>query len=431
MKRVLIIAYYWPPNAGVGVYRWLKFAKYLPQFGWQPVIYTPQDPEMQAIDGSLLKDIPAEAEVIKAPITEPYSFYKKFTGRRKDERLQTAFLRETAAKSWREDLALWLRSNLFIPDARVWWVKPSVKRLQHYLADHSVDVIVTTGSPHSLHLIGKSLKQITGIPWVADFRDPWTNIDYYGQLKLTEWADRKHHLLEKQVVQKADRVITVSWTWAKELQQIGGRAVDTITNGFDPADLPVEKVAVDREWSLVHAGSITPTRDVPLLWRALAQRVKSDLQFADRFKLRLIGGIDHSVLSNIEQAGLSPWLQRIPHVTHDEAIRQMQRARMLLLPVNNTPNVMGFLPAKVFEYLAVQRPIFAIAPKGSDMERVLGGDHVIVQRDREDEMHRAVNGLFRTELPTGPLPMEFSRPELTRQLVSLLNEVVVPNDRSE
>src|SRR5690606_5948314 len=143
-------------------------------------------------------------------------------GKKNDERLQTAFLRETAAKSGKEDLALWLRSNLFIPDARAWWVKPSVKRLKKCLKEHPVDVSVTTGSPHSFHLIGLRLKKAIGVPWIADFRDPWTNIDYYGQLQLSEWADRKQHALEREVLKKADRVITVSWQWAKELEQIGG-----------------------------------------------------------------------------------------------------------------------------------------------------------------------------------------------------------------
>ncbi|MDQ3102139.1 MAG: glycosyltransferase, partial [Bacteroidota bacterium] len=252
MKRVLIIAYYWPPNAGVGVYRWLKFSKYLPQYGWQPVIYTPADPEMQAVDPTLEQEIPAQAEVIKAPITEPYSLYKRFTGRKKEERLQTAFLRETAASNWKEDLALWLRSNLFIPDARVWWVKPSIARLKKYLKDHPVDVIVTTGSPHSLHLIGLQLKRSTGISWIADFRDPWTNIDYYGQLKLTHWADRKQHAIEREVLQSADHVLTVSWTWARDLEKLGGRPVEVITNGYDPDDLPKEEFPVDQDWSLVH-----------------------------------------------------------------------------------------------------------------------------------------------------------------------------------
>jgi glycosyltransferase involved in cell wall biosynthesis len=427
MKRVLIIAYYWPPNAGVGVYRWLKFTKYLPQFGWQPVVYTPANPEMQAVDVDLENEIPPKAEVIKAPITEPYSWYKRFTGKKQDERLQTAFLREEAGPTWKENAANWLRSNFFIPDARVWWVKPSVKRLERYLKVHPVDVIVTTGSPHSLHLIGRELKRRTGIPWLADFRDPWTNVDYYGQLKLMKWADRKQHDLERAVLTEADKVLTVSWHWAEELRALGARKVEVITNGYDPDDLPVPPEPVDERWSLVHVGSITATRDVPELWNALAERVISDAEFRSRFVLRFIGGVDHSVLRSLESAGLLDHVERIGQVGHAEAIRHMQRARVLLLPVNDTPNVMGFLPAKVFEYLSVQRPILAIAPKAADIAQVLGASHELVQRGDLQAIRRAVEQLF----TTGPAPSiattTFERRELTRQLALVLEKLAAIN----
>jgi len=421
MKRVLIIAYYWPPNAGVGVYRWLKFTKYLPQFGWQPVVYTPENPEMQAVDGELENDIPPDAEVIKAPITEPYSWYKRFTGKKQDERLQTAFLREEAGPTWKENAANWLRSNFFIPDARVWWVKPSVKRLERYLKVHPVDVIVTTGSPHSLHLIGRELKRRTGIPWLADFRDPWTNVDYYSQLKLTKWADRKQRELERAVLTEADQVLTVSWHWAEELRTLGARNVEVITNGYDPADLPAQPEPQDERWSLVHVGSITATRDVPELWQALAERVRDDAEFRERFVLRFVGGVDHSVLRSLEAAGLMGQVERIGQVGHAEALRHMQRARVLLLPVNDTPNVMGFLPAKVFEYLSVQRPILCIAPKEADIARVLGEGHVRVDRNDLVAMRAEVGRLFgATKSQALAAHSCYSREELTKQLSDLL-----------
>ncbi|MBL7946085.1 MAG: glycosyltransferase [Flavobacteriales bacterium] len=421
MKRVLIIAYYWPPNAGVGVYRWLKFAKYLPQFGWQPVVYTPENPELMAVDETLLKDVPVEAEVIKAPITEPYAWYKRFTGKKTDERLQTAFLKEEGdGPTWKEDLANWVRSNFFIPDARVWWVKPSVKRLEQYLKEHPVEVIVTTGSPHSLHLIGGELKKRTGIPWLADFRDPWTNIDFYGQLKLTRWADAKQHRLEREVLTGADSVITVSWRWAEELKALGAKQVEVITNGFDPADLPSPPAEVDAEWSLVHVGSISATRDVPELWRALAERISSDDEFRSRFKLRLIGGVDHTVQHSIKAAGLSSYTERYTHLPHHEALRQMQRARVLLLPVNDTPNVGGFLPAKVFEYLSTGRPILSIAPLDAEIGRVLSAPHVIVPRRDEHAMKEAVNALFAHTSGANTALASYDRRNLTRRLVTLL-----------
>ncbi len=425
MKRVLIIAYYWPPNAGVGVYRWLKFTKYLPQFGWQPVVYTPENPELMAVDEALVKEVPPEAEVIKAPIIEPYTWYKRFTGKKSDERLQTAFLKEDGGgPTWKENVANWVRSNFFIPDARVWWVKPSVTRLLAYLKANPVDVIVTTGSPHSLHLIGRALKKRTGIPWVADFRDPWTNIDFYGQLKLTKWADAEQHKLERAVLTEADRVITVSWHWAEELKALGAKNVDVITNGFDPADVPSPPAQVDDEWSLVHVGSISATRDVPELWNALAERITSDAEFRSRFKLRLVGSVDHTIQRSIEAAGLTPYVERIAQVSHAEAMRHMQRAKALLLPVNNTPNVGGFLPAKVFEYLSAQRPILCIAPLDADIVRVLGDGHTVIAREDATGMRKAVASLFMNTLGKASDIAAYDRRNLTAQLAKLLGTVI-------
>ncbi|MGE4540563.1 MAG: glycosyl transferase family 1, partial [Bacteroidales bacterium] len=196
MKKVLIITYYWPPSGGGGVQRWLKFVKYLRQFGWEPVIYTPENPESPQLDQSLVNEIPAELEVLKTKVWEPYRWYKTFTGRKMDERIQTAFLSEKKKPGLTEKLSIWIRGNVFIPDARRYWIKPSVKFLKTWLLQNKVDLIVSTGPPHSMHLIGMQLKRQTGIPWLADFRDPWTNIDYYQDLMLGKRADRKHHQLE-------------------------------------------------------------------------------------------------------------------------------------------------------------------------------------------------------------------------------------------
>ena len=190
MKRVLIITYYWPPSGGSGVQRWLKMSKYLPEYGWQPVIYTTENAEYPIVDPSLEKDVSPEAEVIRRPITEPYTFYKKFLGIKQEETVKVGFTQEEKKKkSWKSGLSMWIRGNLFIPDARRWWVKPSVKYLKKYLQEHPVDAIISTGPPHSMHLIAMKLKEATGLPWIADFRDPWTEIDYYQDLHLTRRSD--------------------------------------------------------------------------------------------------------------------------------------------------------------------------------------------------------------------------------------------------
>jgi len=217
-KKALIITYYWPPGGGAGVQRWLKFVKYLREFGWEPVIYTPENGEMPVIDSSLEKDVPDGVTVIRRPIWEPYSLYKKFVGAGKDEKINTGFLTEKKRPGLAEKLSVWMRGNLFIPDARKYWIKPSVKFLRSYLKKNPVDVIISTGPPHSMHMIALPLSRELNVPWVADFRDPWTNIDYYKDLKLTKSADRKHHQMEKEVVTGATGIVVVGQRMKEEFE---------------------------------------------------------------------------------------------------------------------------------------------------------------------------------------------------------------------
>lgn len=422
MKRVLIISYYWPPNGGAGVYRWLKMSKYLPEFGWQPVVYTPENPEVVADDPGLLKDVRAQVEVLKRPIAEPFSLYKRFTGRAQDERVQTAFLSEKHAGGWKEDLALWVRSNFFIPDARVWWVKPSIRFLKDYVKQHPVDAIISTGPPHSMHLIAQGLKRATGLPWIADFRDPWTGIDFYGQLSLTGWADRRHHRMEREVLAGADRVVTVSWSWAKDLEVLGAQHVEVITNGYDRDDVPQDPVPVDDRFSLVHIGSMSATRDLPGLWKALAAIGQQDPAFRERFVLRFVGPVDHSVVESATAAGLGDHIERMGRVSHAEAMHQMQRARVLLLPINDTPNSAGILPGKLYEYLSVGRPILAVGPSTADVTRVLGDAHPVFPYAPDPAHHTRIRALFDRTTPfTGQGIERFDRRELARSMATLLS----------
>ena len=178
MKRVLIITYYWPPAGGSAVYRWLKFTKYLREFGWEPVIYTAENGEYTELDPDNVKDIPSGVTVLKQPIWEPYNFYKRFIGQKKTEKINVGFLTEKKKPALAERISVWVRGNFFIPDARCFWVKPSVKYLSAWLAKNPVDMVISSGPPHSMHLIAMKLKKQFNLPWIADFRDPWTNIDF-------------------------------------------------------------------------------------------------------------------------------------------------------------------------------------------------------------------------------------------------------------
>ncbi|MEM6265199.1 MAG: glycosyltransferase, partial [Bacteroidota bacterium] len=321
MKRVLIIAYYWPPSGGGGVQRWLKFTRYLPEFGWQPIVYTPENANYPDIDPSLEAEVNPDVQVIRYPIWEPYALYQKFQGKKKDEQVNPGFFEDRQKQSVTKKLSIWIRGNLFIPDARKFWIKPSVKFLVNYLKEHPVDVIVSTGTPHSMHVIGQKVHQKTGIPWVADFRDPWTGIEFYDQLMLTSWADRKHRQLEKSVVQGADALTTVSWHWAEDFQKMGAKHVKVLTNGFDEANFQHEPPPKFPQFTLAHLGTFAGDRNPETLWKVLAELRNSSPDFKKDFRLLLAGKTDADIFRALDQYGLLEVTEDKGYLPHEEAIK--------------------------------------------------------------------------------------------------------------
>lgn len=423
MKRVLIITYYWPPSGGSGVQRWLKMSKYLPENGWQPVIYTAEDAEYPVEDQSLMNDVAPEAEVIRRPIVEPYTFYKKFLGIKKGEKVKAGFINDGAKKTgWKENLSVWLRGNLFIPDARCWWIRPSVRFLKRYLKEHPVDAIISTGPPHSMHLIAKELHKKFNIPWVADFRDPWTDIDFYKDLKLTRRSDRKHHRLERQVLSEATRVVTVGWDCAKGLENHGANNVAVITNGYDFFDISNENYQKTSILTMSHIGIIGANRNPEMFWEAI-----SELDIP--MKIRLIGQIDNSVIESIKRHNIENYVEIIPYIPHNQVIEEQQKSDVLLLFVNNTPNAKGILTGKLFEYIASGRPILSIGPKNGDSARILNETQsgVTVDFNDKEKMKSVIRDFVEkyndNQLITRHNEMveKYSRRNLTKDFVKLLN----------
>jgi CxxC motif-containing protein len=372
MKKVLIITYYWPPSGGGGVQRWLKFVKYFRDFGIEPIIFTPLNPERPSIDESLLREIPEEIEIIKNKIWEPYSFYKKFTGRKDSDKIQTAFLSEKKVKSsLLENISIWIRGNLFIPDARRFWIKPSVKLIYEYLDNNNVDAIITTGPPHSAHLIGYRLKQMTSTPWMADFRDPWTNIDYYKDLKLGARADRKHHKLEKIILQNADAVSVISQGMHDEFKHIVKRDYHIIPNGYDEDDVIDKDVKTSGNFVLSHIGSLSKARTPRNLLKVLSELTDENQSLKQKLRIRNVGKIDVNALEAFKKNRLDDKLEIIDYMPHDLVISEQQSASMLLLLVNETPNAKLILTGKIFEYIASKRPIICIAPEDGDAAKVI------------------------------------------------------------
>ena len=427
MKRVLIITYYWPPSGGAGVQRWLKFVKYLRSFNWEPIVFTIENGEFPVLDYDLNKEIPDGVEVLKVPAWEPYKMYKLFSGKNKTDGINSGFLSEKKGSSLVESLSKWIRGNLFIPDARKFWIKPANQFLNHYLQNNAIDVIISSGPPHSTHLIGLSLKNKFQIPWLSDFRDPWTNIDFYKDLKLTKIADQKHKKLENDVLVQSDIVLTIGKQLSKELKTLGAKRVEIIENGFDPQDfLDDTNHELDEKFSIAHIGSFTPSRNHLVLWKALSHLVDEQEEFKSKLEIKLIGKVDYSVLQSIKDFGLDTYLKKIEYVSHSEVIKHQKTSKLLLLMVNNTPNAKGIVTGKVFEYMASKRPILAIGPKDGDLGEILTqtSSGIVCDYDNVENLSSTIWRIFKDDTKFENNISLYSRVELTEKLVKLLNEVI-------
>lgn len=436
-KNVLIITYYWPPSGGAGVQRWLKFVKYLRDFGWEPIVYTPSNPEFPVLDETLAKEVPEGIQLVQTPIWEPYSAYKMFTGRKKEERLGAGMLSEKKKSGLKDKVSVWIRGNFFIPDARKFWIKPSVKYLSDYLQKHPVDAIISTGPPHSMHMIALGLKQrFPELPWIADFRDPWTNIDFYQELGLTGWADRRHHRMERAVLDTADRVVCVGNTWTDELRQLASPAKQgkdrfaVILNGFDDADVFKGTVTRDEKFSLAHIGTLNKSRNPHLLWQVLKKLCAENKTFAEKLEIKLVGKVDVAVLGSIEEAGLTTYLKRIDYLPHGDVLRIQQECRVLLLLVNDTPNSKGIITGKYFEYMASRTPVITIGPEDGDLAEVMreSGCGLLAGFSDEAKLREHLLNLFaaftsgKEALFSGDID-SYSRRSLTGKYAALLNSI--------
>lgn len=437
MKRVLIITYYWPPTGGSGVQRWVKFAKYLPSEGWQPVIYTPENPEQLAVDTSLEAEVPAEAEIIRTGIIEPYGLYKKLL-RKSGHSKEAVEVNPVNAqnKSLIQKAAMWVRGNLFRPDPRCLWIRPSVRYLKKYLKEHPVDLIVSTGPPQSMHIIGMKVAAETGIPWVADFRDPWTKIFYFKHLAMTSATERWHKKMEKKVLDAASVVVAVSPLVQKEFQEMTDTPVELITNGFDECDFNAEKCTEasggpDKDFIIVHTGLFAADGNPTVLWDVLSEKCEADSTFRKRLKIKLIGKTDDQIIKALYERNLGDMLVNMGYQQHDIAVQQQREASLLMLPLRKEPEYKAVLPGKLFEYIASGRPILGIGQSDGAMAMILDETRTGTVLEWEDktgieeyvgqcwERHRA--GSLSTD---GADLTRFTRRSLTRQMAELFEKIL-------
>ncbi|WP_142785991.1 glycosyltransferase [Changchengzhania lutea] len=367
-KKVLIVTYYWPPAGGPGVQRWLKFVKYLPEFNIHPVVYVPENPTYPIVDKSLQSEIPNEVTVIKQPIKEPYKL-AKFLSKKSSKTISKGIISERKKQGFFEKALLFIRGNFFIPDARIAWVKPSIAYLSEYIKNENIQTVITTGPPHSLHLIGLGLKRRLDIKWIADFRDPWTTIGYHKKLKLAKRNQKQHKLLEHEVLNSADTVIVTSAVTKKEFQRITSKPIQVITNGYD-VSLNLQ-LPLDSKFTLSHIGSLLSGRNPKILWQVLKELIEEQRDFSNDFQLNLVGVVSHDVLNTMKEYNLTNHINEVDYISHKESIMFQKKSQVLLLIEIDSEDTSCIIPGKLFEYMVSNRPIIALGPKGSDVANIL------------------------------------------------------------
>ena len=423
-KKTLIITYYWPPAGGPGVQRWLKFVKYLPEFNIDPVVFIPENPNYPIIDESLTSEVSKDITIINHPIKEPYK-WAGFFSNTSSKTISKGIISDEKEQSFIEKAMLYVRGNFFIPDARIGWVKPSVSFLLDYIKKEGIETIITTGPPHSVHLIGLQIKQKLGVKWLADFRDPWTTIGYHKQLRLTSASKAKHKLLEKEVLNASDQIIVTSFVTKKEFQGFTNKSIEVITNGYD--DEATVEFQMDTKFTLSHIGSLLSKRNPEILWRVLSELVRDNESFSKDFQLNFIGSISEKVLKSIKKYNLSNYIREVGYVSHQEAIIYQKKSQLLLLIEIDSEDTKCIIPGKLFEYMISNRPIVAMGPKGSDVEKIIketNTGHYFNYSDYESlkriilEHYKAFQNKTLQSHPIGL--QKYHRKALTKSLANLL-----------
>ncbi|MEX2595166.1 MAG: glycosyltransferase family 4 protein [Anditalea sp.] len=425
-KKVLIITYYWPPSAGSGVQRWLKFAKYLPGYGWDPIVFTPENPDFELQDESLLREVPVGMEVLRFPIWEPYSILRSL---KKEKIKDPGVIMEKKNKSLLDQVAIWLRANAIVPDPKVYWVKPSVGFLLDIIEKNNIEAIITTGPPHSLHLIGRDIKRKKEIPWIADFRDPWSSWEFLDSLPMLKMIRKKHELMEQSVLREADAVMTISPTFKTEIEAIGNREVRVITNGFDRTDMPISFNAPINDagaFHIVYTGIIDSIRDpIPFLNAFKSAFCKTEKEVL----LTFVGKVSGQVVDFIKG---DPWLSAqvefAGYLSHQEVFKFYAKANLLLLILTHTKNAKGNIPGKLFEYIATGRKIIALGDPGGDAAKIIQEANAgkVFKHEAVKEIQQFLENQFNssTKEVENKSIEQFERKFLTGNLAKLLDEKV-------
>ena len=423
MKKVLIISYYWPPNTGSGVQRWLKFSKYLKKNNWDPIIVTPKNPYSELFDEKLSEEI-ENINVLKFPIWEPYSLKDKIFGKSKKPQNSGLVSKD---KSLKDFCLNWIRGNFFVPDPKKYWVKSTTDHLIKYIEENKINHIISTGPPHSMHLIGLGVKKrFNHIKWIADFRDPWSKLDLLDDFYLTNRTRFKHIQLEKQVLENSDLVLTVSEKWATDFKNLGSSNVKIIKNGYDKQDFIDFTISKSEKFVIGHYGILNHLRNPIDLWKSLNELCKSETEFNNRLEIHLSGNIDPKVIDSINSyEHLKDKLQLLGFLNHKDVIKAYSKTSLLLLLLFNSESGKGNYPGKLFEYLATKLPILAFGPENSDVQNLLKNSYgSYFSYDDSKNIKDEILLIFNKQIKYKHIEDDrFTREKLTLDLVDILDKL--------
>lgn len=429
-KKVLIITYYWPPSGGSGVQRWLKFVKYLPGFGWEPYVFTPENPSFSIRDESLLADVPPSAEVLRLPIWEPYDIFIRLSALSGDKNREAKPTSMMGGDSLFQTVSTWIRGNFFIPDPKRFWVKPSVRFLEDFVRDNRIGTIVTTGPPHSMHLIGYKLKKkLPSIRWIADFRDPWSEWGFLDSIRAGGLARSIHRRMESRVLKSADKLVTITPFYARQFSALAGRRVELITNGFDEDDFRHIRYTRSPHFMIRHVGIVNERCNPRPFMAALKTLAASHSEFADKLRMEFIGEVHPAFREEVEgDQTLNRFTVFTGNMPFAELMPRYGDASLLLIVLHGYKDAEGYMPGKLFEYLATGVTVLGIGPAGGDAaallkesgagEMIEAGDAGAIERNLISAFELWKQGQVRK--PLGDAVKRYSRQALTRSLVELL-----------
>ena len=425
-KSILLISYYWPPCGGVAIFRPLMMAKHLQKMGWDVTVYTAKDAFYPSYDHEV--EIPDGIKILRGKIWEPYRIFKTFAGRKKEDSANPVYVRDKKF-SWKDQLAIWIRGNLFIPDARRFWIEPSIKRLCRHLEHSPVDAIISTGPPHSSNMIGLGVSQRCDLPLLVDFQDPWTQVDYYKMLKISGWADKQHKKMEQRLFEGASAITIASPSWAKDLEEIGAKNVTPLLLGYEEAEFEGLKKEKEK-FRIVHAGILGYDRAPITLVDVLADLCKANKDFQSSLEVVFAGVVDVGLQEYIIHRGIVDKVDFTGNVTKKEALQYNMNAAIQLLPLNKADNVKGRIPGKLYENLRSGNPILCLGPKDSDVGNIIKSCHagVTVAYDDAEKIKSFIIEKFHQwkeghEKEIDPLVRSFDVAKQMEKLSTLLNQI--------